>query len=293
MFKNVLVPLDFSDASLDMLRLVQTLLVDTGAQIHLLHVAEEESEFAIHTSEDLIVFFEQIEVKRDRWLRELADELDGEGFEVHVTLQKGVASDVILGYAADHGIDLIALSTVGIDPVKRVLEGSTTRRVLREAKVPLLTASALATRADDFALRRVLVTTDFSEASDASIEVAVRLAEGWGASVRLLHVIKMPSYIPVLPGEPPLELPPHAVEAIREHSEAQIKAMVERIGDERLTYDVITASEHADAIGAYAQANGCDLIVMARVGRNVMQSMFFGRTAEAVVKTSPRPVLIV
>jgi len=293
MFKNVLVPLDFSDASLDMLRLVQTLLVDTGAQIHLLHVAEEEAEFAVHTSEDLIVFFEQIEVKRDRWLRELADELDGEGFQVRVTLQKGVASDVILGYAADHAIDLIALSTVGIDPVKRVLEGSTTRRVLREAKVPVLTASALATRADDFSLRRVLVTTDFSPASDASLEVAIRLAEGWGAAVRLLHVIKMPSYIPVLPGEPPLELPPHAIEAIRENSEAQIKAMVARIGDQRLSYDVITASEHADAIGAYAQANGCDLIVMARVGRNVVQSLFFGRTAEAVVKTSPRPVLIV
>jgi len=293
MFKNVLVPLDFSSASLDMLRLVRSLLVDTGASIHLLHIAEEEAEFAIHTSADLIAFFEQIEVKRDRWLRDLADDLDDEGFDVHVALRKGVASDCILGYAADFRVDLIALSTVGLNPVMRVLEGSTTKRVLRESKVPVLTATSLAVPTETFSLRRVLVTTDFSEASDRAVDEAVHVAEAWGAAVRLLHVIKLPSYIPVLPGEPPLEIPPHAVEAIREHSEAQIKALVERMGDERVTYDVITASEHADAIGAYAQANACDLVVMARVGRNVLQSLFFGRTAEGVVKTCPRPVLVV
>ena len=293
MFKNVLVPLDFSSTSLDMLRLVRSLLVDTGATIHLLHIAEEEAEFAIHTSADLIAFFEQIEVKRDRWLRDLADQLDDEGFTVHVALRKGVASDCILGYADEVAADLIALSTVGLNPVMRMLEGSTTKRVLREATVPVLTATALALPPEPFALRRVLVPTDFSEASDAAIEVAVRAAETWGAQVRLLHVIKLPSYIPVLPGEPPLEIPPHAIEAIREHSEAQIKAVVERMGDERVSYDVVTASEHADAIGAYAQANACDLVVLARVGQNVVQSLFFGRTAEAVVKTSPRPVLVV
>jgi nucleotide-binding universal stress UspA family protein len=293
MFKNVLVPLDFSSVSLDMLRLVRTLLVDSGAELHLLHIAEEESEFAFHTSADLVVFFEQIEVKRDRWLREIAEELDDEGFQVHVALRKGVASDCILAYAHDHGVDLIALSTVGINPVMRVLVGSTTKRVLRDAKVPVLTAAALALPPEDFAVRRVLVTTDFSEASDAAVEVAVRVAQTWGATVRLLHVIKLPSYIPVLPGEPPLEIPPHAVDAIREHSEAQIRGLVERIGDDRVTYDVITASEHAAAIGAYAQANAADLVIMGRVGRNVMQSLFFGRTTETVVKTSPRPVLVV
>lgn len=293
MFKNVLVPLDFSDASLEMLRLVRTLLVDSGAELHLLHIAEEESDFAFHTSADLVTFFEQIEVKRDRWLRDLADELDADGFQVRVALRKGVASDCILAYADQHGVDLIALSTVGLDPVKRLLEGSTTRRVLRQAKVPVLTLTALSAPVEGFALRRVLVATDFSEASDRAVDMAVRMAEAWGATLRLLHVIKLPSYIPVLPGEPPLEIPPHAIEAIRQHSEAQLAAVAERIGDDRLAYDVVTASEHSDAIGAYAQANGCDLIVIARVGRNALQSLFYGRTAEAVVKTSPRPVLVV
>ena len=79
MFRTMLVPLDFSEASLKLLRLARALGTPGTTTIHLFHVAEEESDFAIHSSADLIAFFEEIEVKRDRWLRELAMELEADG----------------------------------------------------------------------------------------------------------------------------------------------------------------------------------------------------------------------
>lgn len=295
MFKTMLVPLDFSESSLKLLRLARALAKPGTTVIHLFHVAEEENDFAIHSSRDLIAFFEEIEVKRDRWLRELAIELENEGFEVAIAIRKGGASDQILEYAREIDCDLILISTVGIDPIKRYLLGSTSKRVLREASVPVLSINASyvepdGIRDDDFPTN-ICVTTDFSPESDAGLELAVTLADDLNTTLRLLHVLKLPTYIPVLPGEPPLMLPPHVVDAVFEHSEMQLKAAADALGHDRIEYELVTGSDHAEVAASYVAEHEIDILVMPRVGQNVLKSLLFGRTAAAVVKLCPVPVL--
>jgi nucleotide-binding universal stress UspA family protein len=295
MFQTMLVPLDFSESSLKLLRLASALGTPGATTLHLFHATEEENDFAIHSSNDLIAFFEEIEVKRDRWLRELAIEMEADGFEVVIAIRKGTASDEILSYAKEIKADVILISTVGIDLIKRVLLGSTSKRVLRESEFPVLSINAC--YAESEAIQgnvfptNICVTTDFSPESDAGIELAVALANDQDATLHLLHVLKLPSMIPVLPGEPPLMLPPHVVDAVWEHSQAQLKSAAESLGDERVEYELVMGADHAEVVADYVTKHNMDLVVMPRVGQNVLQSLLFGRTAAAVVKLCPVPVL--
>lgn len=58
--------------------------------------------------------------------------------EFVASVTEGVPSDEIVSYAADHDVDLVSMGTHGRTGIDRVLIGSTTERVLRNAPSPVL-----------------------------------------------------------------------------------------------------------------------------------------------------------
>jgi nucleotide-binding universal stress UspA family protein len=143
------------------------------------------------------------------------------------------------------------------------------------------------------ALQKVLVPTDFSDASACALRYGRALAEAFGASLHVLHVVEnlvahawtAEVYVTALPG---------------------LLEEVEREAIDRLSR-LLTPSERAALraelavaggspfleIIRYARAHQIDLIVMGTHGRGPVEHMLLGSVAEKVVRKAGCPVLTV
>jgi nucleotide-binding universal stress UspA family protein len=137
-------------------------------------------------------------------------------------------------------------------------------------------------------IRTILVPTDFSATSDAALEYAREVAERFGASLHLLHVLQDPFVNGPLATEAYLTDTPGVRTTILEDAKARIAHR-------------LTATDHAEVVfgrGAetiveYAADRRIDLIVMGTHGRTGMAHLLLGSVAERVVRTAPCPVLTV
>ncbi|MGV8990592.1 MAG: universal stress protein [Thiobacillus sp.] len=60
------------------------------------------------------------------------------GFEVTASLRAGQVEDVLCAYRTEHAIDLIVMGAYGHSKIREFLVGSTTTKLIRQSKVPLL-----------------------------------------------------------------------------------------------------------------------------------------------------------
>lgn len=290
-FERILLTTDFSEPSLRLLDFTVTFAKGIGAEVYLMHVDEEEGMFGLHSSDDLIRFFQDIEVKRDEWMEKLAEDITSQGVEVTRVRVKGIASDEILRTIEEQKIDMAALATVGVEGMKRILIGSTAKKVLRHAPCPVLTSNPQYRCGCEQGIRRILFPFDFSEPARAGLRGGVELARRFGAKLELLKVLKIPTLIPSLPGEPPITLPKESLEYLQSDAETELSALVEELDYDGISYAVTIGSDEAEAIADHATQNEMDLIVIPRGGESAFQRFFFGRVAHAVVKVAQVPVL--
>ena len=142
-------------------------------------------------------------------------------------------------------------------------------------------------------LKTVLVPTDFSEASESALRYGKAMAEAFGASLHVVHVME--------------DLLAHAWAAeVYVSSMPQLRDEIEKESRQRLV-TLLTDAERATLraetallagnpvleIIRYAKAHGVDLIVMGTHGRGPIAHMLLGSVAEKVVRKSPCPVLTV
>lgn len=124
-------------------------------------------------------------------LTELAGRLSGAGVEISQVLVDGFPDDALLAAAQDLGAELIVTGSHGRRGLDRVLLGSVAERVVRGAEVPVLVARGDAAAADG-GFRTIVVGTDFSDAADRGLDLAVELAAP-GAQIELVHFWAVPT----------------------------------------------------------------------------------------------------
>ena len=143
------------------------------------------------------------------------------------------------------------------------------------------------------AIKTILVPTDFSEASEAAVKYGKALAEAFGSSLHLVHVVE-----DLLAHAWAAEVYVASMPSLREEIE---KEATERLGtlvtnEERrhlgITTAIIAGSPFLEII-RYARAHDVDLIVIGTHGRGPVAHMLLGSVAEKVVRKAPCPVLTV
>ena len=142
-------------------------------------------------------------------------------------------------------------------------------------------------------LKTVLVPTDFSAASESALRYGKAMAERFGATLHIVHVME--------------DLLAHAWAAeVYVSSMPQLRDEIEKESRQRL--DTLLPDAERKAFRAetallagnpfleiirYAKAHNVDLIVMGTHGRGPIAHMLLGSVAEKVVRKSPCPVLTV
>ena len=142
--RNILVPIDFSDISDDVVERAAAIAGARDGKLWLLHVAPPHPDFAGRQLERRVI---RDDVPGDlkevhEKLHERAAKLRARGFEVEAVLVQGQSVDEILAEAAHVGADLIALGSHGHGALYRALVGSVSEGVLRGASCPLLIVPA-------------------------------------------------------------------------------------------------------------------------------------------------------
>jgi len=145
--------------------------------------------------------------------------------------------------------------------------------------------------------KRILVTTDFSEAGDRAIAHAFRMAADHGAEVVLCHVIEtVVAPNPLYAHYYPTEL---FNAEIRERAEKDAhQALLERVpkleaGSEVPYSTHVVHGSPAEEIIHAAQEKQADLIVIATHGHTGLKHLFLGSVAERVIRHVHCAVLVV
>jgi nucleotide-binding universal stress UspA family protein len=140
--------------------------------------------------------------------------------------------------------------------------------------------------------RKILVPLDGSALSERAIPLAATLARDSAASIRLLQAVIAPVYAPL-----PVYM--RGNQTVYEHRAAAAAANYLRGIRQQLhdcgVKDVTISTPIADVATAIAAAahDDCDLIVMSTHGRTGLTRTILGSVADAVVRGSHLPVLLV
>ncbi|MBI4564189.1 MAG: universal stress protein [Planctomycetes bacterium] len=139
--RHVLVPLDGSDRSLRILKVVASAATRLKFEVTLLHVRTPESDPMAGMLPDRTWRMRTQEC-RQRFER-AAEPLQDAGLETRVLIVSGDAGKEIPRHAEALKVDLIALATHGRSGLDRMVAGSVAEEVLRKAAVPVLTLRAV------------------------------------------------------------------------------------------------------------------------------------------------------
>lgn len=297
---RVLCPVDFSDASRHALEQATVVAGWFGAPITLLHVytqvflpvpgmavAGYGSDFVLGT-EDRQRLFEET----SRW----GDSARAAGVHVDVIVEVGQAIPHILSTAAATRADLIVLGTHGASGFEHLLLGSVTEKILRKAPCPVLTVPPRANSTSVLPFKKVLAAIDFSDSSLAALGAALSVAQEADAQLTILHVLDWPESEPMPANVDVAAGGVFDLEGYRRVLEAEASTRLSALvpDDARQWCTPVTRVAHGKPYREILKvAAGMDLIVLGIRGRNVLDLMLFGSTANQVVRQATCPVLTV
>lgn len=292
--KCILAPVDFSAASQHGLAFAGALAERFQATIQLLHVVEPPGlpQWG----------YAHIPLREAR-LRQAAGEklpkLPSEcglhpALVVSSKIRSGEAEDEICAVAAESRADLIVLASHGLGGIQHAFSGSTAERVVRHAPCPVLTVRdqtlpARPAGKPGFDLKRIVVTTDFSEESKKAFPYALALARKFEASLLLVHVVA-----PQLSADFQLMGLVAEEGQFLEEARARLPLFLQAELDPHLHVEAqVLRGSPAREICRTAETHGAGLIVMATHGHAGLKRLLIGSVTENVVRHAPCPVLVV
>lgn len=144
-------------------------------------------------------------------------------------------------------------------------------------------------------LQTILVATDFSDCACAAFQAAKNLGRPFGAKIILLHVVndrKVGFLAEHLKVEPESLVP-----ELRQRAQEQLQAFIKQCEPDALQVEsMVTVGAPFQQVAVLARDLAVDLVILGgygQRGRAPLEEVFFGSTAEKVVRLLPCPVLCV
>jgi nucleotide-binding universal stress UspA family protein len=290
--KLILCPIDFSEFSTRAYRHALSLAEHYKAKLVALHVVElwryPYAEYAASAG-DYANFCRALHKGGQEQLKEFAKSHPHDEIQPELVVHEGRAPDSILSFTRERKMDLIVMGTHGRRGFDRLMLGSATDRVMREACCPVLAVcqpphdSVAAGEKGQYVhhLSRILVCTDFSENSNRALDYAISVAEEYDGELTLLHVVEdVPS--------------PARKEEVIGTSTEQLDKLIP--AEKRKTLKVRTAvriGKPYQRIVEYAEQSQIDIVTMGVRGAGALDRAVFGSTTYRVIQLGPCPVLAV
>jgi nucleotide-binding universal stress UspA family protein len=282
---KILCPVDFFPASRRAADYAIALAKAYESKLILLHVVSPVLPASYEIPINAADILESMTNAADNEMKKLAARAQAKKVDAEVVVHTGEIDLEIRSSIKDLNVDFIVMGTHGRRGFEKWFLGSVTERLLRRVDVPLLTIGSIAngTKAPN-AIRRILVTTDFSEGTGDAIRYAFSIGQEYQAKVTLMHVLNDIS----------ADISGRYRDTLIKSIRTELEDLVP--DDARDWCDVSTRVETGlpwTRILDTAKRDKIDLVVMNVHGNGMLHRALVGSTAERVVRGAPAPVLLI
>ena len=297
--RRVLCPVDFSEFSRRAVEHAVAIATWYESAVTLLHVSPIVPLAAYAPGSGVLPTANLSAGDQERLLTSMkqlaADAAAGAAIPFDYKLAEGHAAAEILNAATVLSSDLIVMGTHGRSGFERLLLGSVTEKVLRKAACPVLSVTAADSQpqARTAVSRRIVCAVDFSDCSLRGLDYAVSLAQESDASLTVVHVLEMASDIspdvPAIISDQTLQ--EYVATATTERRQRLERLIPDAVRDACSVETIVVRGKPYREILRVAVEQASELIVIGVHGRGPIDLLFFGSTAQHVVRAAPCPVL--
>jgi nucleotide-binding universal stress UspA family protein len=291
-FHRILCPIDFSDASRRALIHALGIATQHESVITVLHV---QSAFALAAQVEAGLYVSVLPSAQDALVDFVAKTVTDKHHEIRMVSTTGDVVETIIEQAERESSDLIIMATHGRSGISRVLLGSVTERVLREARCPVMTIPAVAetpASSEGKPFDPILCPSDFSRSCSKALKLALSIREQTGARLILLHVLQWPAFAGgMLPLPVVAEINADADDWRREAMATLEQGLPEDARSRCRHTAMVVPGRPSQTILRIAQEEHAGLIVMGVQSRGTIDRLLFGSTTREVIRAAHCPVL--
>jgi len=279
-FRKILFPADYSDPCRAVAPHVRDMRDHFSAELAVVHAYRLGAFYGEVAMADPGVFDEMQQLEGKRLQAFVAEMFPGQ--HVETFLQQGEAGSVIHDVVQHQGADLIMMPTHGRGPLRRLLLGSVTAKVLHDVSAAVWTGAQAAVEAHPGGTyQSILCAVDLSEEAEVALQAAAVLARSYKAQLSLVHVVER------LPSNPEVDIAPFR-EELMQFADARVRELKSKLSIDapHTSIEGVTAEE----VCREAIRTKADLLV---VGRGNIQGTFSRMWSHlySIVRDSPCPVL--
>jgi nucleotide-binding universal stress UspA family protein len=201
-FRKILFPVDYSAPCKAAVPYVEDIARQFSANLTLAHSYALRPAFVTRDLEGVMVYndlatdpavLEEARGFEAERLRAFASAMFP-GQHVETIAAEGEPGTVIHGVVQHQGFDLIMMPTRGDGPLRRLLLGSVTAKVLHDMSAAVWTSTGAALEHHQPAVpyKSIVCALDDSDESEAVLRAGAALAKTYQAAVALVHVLEMP-----------------------------------------------------------------------------------------------------
>lgn len=166
-----------------------------------------------------------------------------------------------------------------------VTRPSTSERILRGVKIPIFIVQSdefSAISPEKINVSKILCPIDFSDISLRALDVAKDISERINAKLIIVHVIPENKVRGIIEE-------PEGIEQYLEYLKEEAKQEMEKFA-KGYDSDILVGVPSEEILKI---AGDVDLVVIGSKGRSYVEAVYVGSVAEAVIKASKKPVLII
>ncbi|MTI33206.1 universal stress protein [Xanthovirga aplysinae] len=189
---KILVPLDFSDVSINGLEVAVKFAGQMNAELFLFHTIAEPGSFGFSTtgsgdgsgsSGDR--FIAELYRQSLRSLRKIMEYYGNENVLFRPSIIISDFKTGISDFVEKYQIDLVIMGTSGVSTLTEYFEGNHTEQVIRNVNCPVI---AVKEQQKNFRMRNMVISTDMSMYSDAYISYLRDIANYFEAKIHLIKI---------------------------------------------------------------------------------------------------------
>ncbi|MFH1121579.1 MAG: universal stress protein [Bacteroidota bacterium] len=285
--RKILVPVDFSDASLRACSFALGLAGKLKAEIKLLHVyynpvldiAPFDTSHAYQIN--LVNYLHESEQNARLQLVKLAKDLKQQvkssnpDLKISTTLSNGLAAEEIVLSASKFRPGLIIIGTRGIGNQTGGFLGSVTAKVIEKTKTPILAIPEHSRFTSLEKIKNVMYATDFDQSDHLAISRLINLLHPFSVSLHCVHV---------------------SVGVKKSWDKVKMEGLSTFLGKEYKKYpvkcEIIVSDDVINGLESYIRDNSIDVIALNNHNRGLLASFFTPSITRKVLNRISKPLFI-
>lgn len=285
--KRILVPTDFGELSSLALKYAAVGAMQFGADLVVLHAEQfEVPPYVLADEYDRVLKeLRQWRQNAEKYLAKNVKQTLGsvvERLSIQYRIVEAHPVEAILQTAESEKVDLIVMGTRGRTGLQRLYLGSVTERVLRESKVPVFVVKQKEREFIDVndpeakpRLERILCPVNFTPTAQLALAHAADIAAKFNAHLTALYIDEKSNL------------------SEQEAKEKICQWLPAEVMNRCSVEPMVRSGNAAEQIVAVAVEGNYDLLVFGAEKRSLLKAVLFGTTTEALLVSSPIPMLVV